>query len=195
MKRQTKPYRGQTTGDRLCNGAVLALGIVFAILVAAACIETAARGANAKIADVEPTAIPLPPVVEYTTVEVAEMALPELVASVEVDEPAVTEAEREPEMTLLGRYKVVGYNYLDAAQCGKVVADGITASGEPAVHGKTAAMAGVPFGTVLYIDGYGFVTVNDRGVSGKMVDVAFDNNADCFAITGWYDVYVVEELK
>ena len=111
-------------------------------------------------------------------------------------EPSPTQAKTptptpEPQLTLLGRYKVVGYNFTDAAQCGKEVANGITASGEVAVHGKTAAMEGVPFGTEIYIDGYGTVTINDRGVTGNMIDVAFDNNSDCFAITGWYECYLI----
>ena len=108
--------------------------------------------------------------------------------------PVVEEAEEEPPepvLTYLGQYRVVGYNYTDAAQCGKAVADGITASGEPAVHGRTAA-ADMPFGTVLYIVGYGEVVINDRGVSGKTIDIAFSDNESCFAVTGKYEVYLVE---
>ena len=44
--------------------------------------------------------------------------------------------------------------------CGK--SDGITASGRPAVAGRTAAMNGVPFGTVLKIEGVGVRVVEDR---------------------------------
>ena len=187
MKQKVTPYRGYSTADRLCNYAMLVVLVMFAAFVAAGVVVSAARGIFAG-------EMPAPQVV--SVVEIAEVATPTAPPQLMLP-PVVVEvaAEPEPEMTLLGRYKVVGYNYLDAAQCGKAVADGITASGEPAVHGKTAAMVGVPFGTVLYIEGYGFVTINDRGVSGKMIDVAFDNDADCYAITGWYDVYVVEELK
>lgn len=96
------------------------------------------------------------------------------------------------EHTYLGEYWVTGYNYTDAAQCGKAVADGITASGEQAAHNKTCAAKDLPFGTVLYIEGAGYYTVNDRGVGDGVIDIAFDNDADCYAITGKYKIYIVE---
>jgi 3D (Asp-Asp-Asp) domain-containing protein len=92
--------------------------------------------------------------------------------------------------TSLGTYRVYGYNYKSAKQCGKNIADGITASGERAVSGETCAAAGLPYGTRLYIGGYGIVTVNDRGVSGRVLDVAFDNDKDCFAMTGDYEIWI-----
>jgi 3D (Asp-Asp-Asp) domain-containing protein len=44
--------------------------------------------------------------------------------------------------------------------CGK--SDGITASGRPATAGRTAAMNGVQFGTVVRIEGVGRRVVEDR---------------------------------
>jgi 3D (Asp-Asp-Asp) domain-containing protein len=90
----------------------------------------------------------------------------------------------------LGELQVYGYNYLDGAQVGKANPNGITASGELAVSGETCAYNAVPFGTRLYIEGFGVVTVNDRAPKGSaFVDVAFDNDAECYAITDVRGVY------
>ena len=189
-----KPYTGR---DRIIDT------ICYAGLVAVMFLLSAAIGSiNPLQWEITPTTLPtqtLPPIVimsapETTTDKppvmyeppVASYAL--LAAAAEVA-PTPTP---EPVMTSLGKYYIVGYNYTDAAQCGKEVANGITASGEPAVHGKTAAMEGIPFGTEVYIEGYGTVTINDRGASGNMVDVAFADDESCYAITGYYDVYIME---
>jgi 3D (Asp-Asp-Asp) domain-containing protein len=93
----------------------------------------------------------------------------------------------------LGIYRVYGYNWTDGAQVGKAVADGITASGASCIDGYTAAAdKSIPFGTRLYIVGYGEIIVQDRGVKGQTLDVAFNNNAECYKITGDYEVYVLE---
>lgn len=59
--------------------------------------------------------------------------------------------------------------------------DGITASGKKAVEGITiAADKRYPFGTQMYIDGFGWRTVQDRGgaVQGNHVDLYFDRHSD-----------------
>lgn len=52
---------------------------------------------------------------------------------------------------------------------------GITASGEYVRPGTCAAGPSVPFGTQLYIEGYGYATVTDRGgaIRDGMLDVWF----------------------
>lgn len=99
--------------------------------------------------------------------------------------------EPEPrKMTYLGRYDVVGYDLCPAC-CG--YNGGITKSGTAATVGRTVAMNGLPFGTVLYIDGIGERVVEDRGnLADGVIDVLCNDHAECFAITGVYDVYVVE---
>lgn len=95
--------------------------------------------------------------------------------------------------TYLGRFYVTGYDICYEC-CGKI--DGITASGTYATVGRTiAAPSGIPFGTTLYIDGIGERVVEDRGglVTGNRLDVLCVNHDVCYAITGWYDVYVVGE--
>ena len=56
--------------------------------------------------------------------------------------------------------------------CGKY-ADGITASGKRAVVGMVAADKSLPFGTKVFIEGFGFFTVEDRGgaIKGRRFDI------------------------
>ena len=63
--------------------------------------------------------------------------------------------------------------------CGK--SDGITASGEKATEGVTAAMdKSMPFGTKIYIDGVGERIVQDRGgaIKGNRIDLYFDSHQE-----------------
>lgn len=51
---------------------------------------------------------------------------------------------------------------------------GVTASGAPAKHGTIAADTSVfPFGTIMYIPGYGYGVVEDRGgaIKGYKIDL------------------------
>lgn len=107
-------------------------------------------------------------------------------------EPESTACDSEPEREYLGRYRITGYCTCSQC-CGK--SDGVTASGTTATVGRTcAAGKDLPFGTVLYIDGIGYRTVEDRGggVNGGHIDVLCENHSECYALTGHYDVYIVE---
>lgn len=103
-----------------------------------------------------------------------------------------TSQEAEPTKKYLGRYYITGYDTC-ARCCGKT--DGITASGTQATVGRTcAAGKDLPFGTRLYIEGIGERIVEDRGggVNGAHIDVLCEDHPACYAITGWYEVWVVE---
>lgn len=80
-----------------------------------------------------------------------------------------TEAEAVPEehWESLGRWKLT--HYCHGACCNGSNA-GRTASGAPMTDGRTVAVGGLPFGTELMIEGHRYV-VEDRGVSGKHVDI------------------------
>ena len=95
---------------------------------------------------------------------------------------------------LLGSKYITGYDACKSC-CGKEVDDpnyGVTASTSHATMGRTAAVNGLPFGALIYIDGIGFRTVEDRGgMSNGNVDVYCDTHDQCYAITGTYDVYLV----
>lgn len=107
--------------------------------------------------------------------------------------PPVVEPEPEPERVYMGLYYVTGYDTC-AACCGK--SDGITASGTYAAAGRTvAASSEFDFGTRLWIDGIGERVVEDRGgaIGGGRLDVVCEDHGECYAITGWYDVWLVVE--
>lgn len=115
-------------------------------------------------------------------IEEIETAAEEIETAVEAEEPA---------MRYLGKCKITGYDTC-AKCCGKV--DDITASGAIATVGKTcAAPKDIPFGTKLYIDGIGERIVEDMGGFGEnVIDVLCKDHSDCYAITGYYDVYIME---
>ena len=97
----------------------------------------------------------------------------------------------EPTKTYLGTYYITGYDTCYSC-CGKT--DGITASGAYATVGRTiAAPSNLPFGTRLYIDGIGERVVEDRGgsISGQRLDILCNNHSECYAVTGYYDVYII----
>ena len=131
----------------------------------------------------------------YKTLQMVSYPAGETTA-VEIDkaEAEIEEIVAKPEIRYLGRYKITGYDTC-AKCCGK--SDGITASGTIATVGRTcAAPKNIPFGTKLYIEGIGERVVEDRGGLGEtVIDVLCENHADCYALTGYYDVYVVEENK
>lgn len=103
------------------------------------------------------------------------------------------EEDPAPEMTYLGSWKVTGYD-LCARCCGNT--RGLTASGEKAEVGVTCAGPRfLPFGTRIWIDGIGERVVQDRGgaVNGQHIDVLCNNHDECYALTGSYNVYIIEE--
>jgi 3D (Asp-Asp-Asp) domain-containing protein len=55
---------------------------------------------------------------------------------------------------------------------------GLTASGEKARPGTIAADPSIPFGTQLYVPGYGYGVVQDRGgaIKGDHIDVFFKSH-------------------
>lgn len=92
----------------------------------------------------------------------------------------------------LGTYTVTGYDLWCAHCQGRWV--GVTASGISPEVGRTVAMCDqFAFGTEIYIEGLGFYTVEDRGVGLGKIDVACDSHADCYALTGRYKVWVVND--
>lgn len=88
--------------------------------------------------------------------------------------------------TYLGNFKLTGY--CNCAQCCGS-AGNATASGAMPSSGHTVAMAGVPFGTQLLINGNVY-TVEDLGTPYGHVDIYFDNHSDALAFGLQYaDVY------
>lgn len=96
------------------------------------------------------------------------------------------------EYQYLGSYNITGYTPGCSHCCGNI--KGITASGVEAIAGYTiAAPKNIPFGTTLYIEGYGYYVVEDRGnFPDTVIDIAAPNHDACYTLTGNdISVYVV----
>jgi len=86
--------------------------------------------------------------------------------------PSATPSPMPSAREYIGTYTI--YAYCPCRKCcGK--SNGITASGVTATEGRTVA-ADLPFGTRIYIDGIGERIVEDRGVSGKEIDLFMDSH-------------------
>lgn len=93
-------------------------------------------------------------------------------------------------MTYLGNYKITGYDPHCSHCCGKT--NGITASGNPAEFGVSVGCNSLPLGTEIYIEGYGFYRVDDRGgMSSNLIDIAAPSHEACYTLTGSANVYLV----
>ena len=67
-----------------------------------------------------------------------------------------------------------------------------TASGVMPVEGRTVAMAGLPFGTRLLINGHVY-TVEDRGTAYGHVDIFHESHSECLVFGVQYaDVYQLD---
>ena len=96
------------------------------------------------------------------------------------------------EYKYIGEYKITGYTPGCKHCCGNT--KGITASGVEAIAGYTvAAEPSIPFGTTLYIEGYGYYVVEDRGAfDSDTIDIAASNHSECYSLTNTgVNVYIV----
>jgi 3D (Asp-Asp-Asp) domain-containing protein len=68
--------------------------------------------------------------------------------------------------------------FTSGSEKGKRKEIGVTASGEYARKGTIAAPSTYPFGTVMYVPGYGWGTVQDRGgaIKGDKLDLYFKSH-------------------
>jgi len=112
----------------------------------------------------------------------------------EIYNPGKTALESRAALTSLGNMHIVGYDPWCSHCVGKIVPDGITASGAMAVIGRTVAMhRSIPFGTEIYISGIGVFVVEDRGaLSERVVDVAVGSHSEAFALTSRREVFIIE---
>ena len=96
-------------------------------------------------------------------------------------------------LTSIGEFWITGYDPFCAHCVGQWI--NTTASGSAPIPGRTAATYHtIPFGTELYIVGLGVVMVDNRGrgLGPRNVDIAMGSHAESYAITGRYDVYIIE---
>lgn len=76
----------------------------------------------------------------------------------------------------MGRYKVTFY--CSCRRCCGKWAGSPTASGAWPVEGRTVACGSLPLGTHIFMFGQEYV-VEDRGVTGKHIDVYMESHAEC----------------
>ena len=92
----------------------------------------------------------------------------------------------------IGKFNITGYTPGCEHCCGNT--EGITASGVEAIPGYSVATSpDIPFGTTLYIEGYGYYVVEDRGAfSDNVIDIAAASHEECYTLTDYdIDVYIV----
>lgn len=98
-----------------------------------------------------------------------------------VEEPqqGYTEAETEPVMEYLGDWTISFY--CPCSECCGGWAGGPTASGTMPQAWYTCATGGLDFGTVLYVDGIGYLEVQDRGTEYGWLDVFVGDHGEALA--------------
>lgn len=101
----------------------------------------------------------------------------------ELEEPTDQIYEQTTDRVYLGNMRITGYTATGNA----------TASGEmPYVGGVALSTAyGIPYGTRIYIDGFGEYIVNDTGCAYGVVDVFCNTVDECYALTSYADVYLL----
>ena len=88
------------------------------------------------------------------------------------------------EWTYLGYVQVTGYTWTGNT----------CANGRYPTSGYTVACNDLPIGAVVYIEGIGYRTVEDRGgmtPGTYWMDVYFDSVSECYAVTGRYEAWIV----
>ena len=122
--------------------------------------------------------------------------------STEIKQPYVevveTTTEEPTEPLPFGEFYITGYTPTCEHCCGK--SDGITASGVEAVVGRTVAMhqvdmhiLGIEYGDRIYIEGIGERVVEDTGCRQGVIDVACASHEDCYKVTRYATVEVLEK--
>ena len=124
-------------------------------------------------------------------IEENELELTESTVESELSEEDISQILEEPEGPIVTDWEFLGNVYVT----------GYTWTGNPCANGNyptsgyTVACNDLPFGTVVYIEGIGYRTVEDRGgmTSGiYWLDVYFDSTQECYNATGYYDAWIVK---
>ena len=77
----------------------------------------------------------------------------------------------------IGEYKLTFY--CNCKRCCGRWAGGPCANGQMPAEGRTVACGALPLGTRILIAGQGEYIVEDRGVSGRHIDIYMDSHAAC----------------
>ena len=119
-----------------------------------------------------------------TTTTTTTTAAPIITEPIIIEEPVIIEEPTSSsDRTYLGSMRITGY----------VGTGNPTASGEmPYVGGVALSTAyNIPYGSRIYIDGLGEYVVNDTGCAYGVVDVFCNSVDECYALTSYADVYLL----
>jgi len=177
-----RPVRSRRRTFHINTAVLFIITAVLMALTLYLCPETSATSVEepAVVSERDPDA---------ECLEARQLALKRRMTGVPPVRPHVAE-----QRIFLGRYYITGYD-ICVSCCGKT--DGITASGVQATVGRTcAAPKSFDFGDRIWIEGLGERVVEDRGgaIKGSKIDVLCEDHPQCYAITGWYDVYKIVEV-
>lgn len=143
--------------------ALVLVGIVLGMYLSATRTQAATVSIPPRCEYVGPITDPVP---EELPVGINEMPVATMPDAVMVERVG------EGHWEYLGRWKTTGY--CSCRKCNGRNA-GRTASGAPMVPGRTIAVGGLPFGTILRIGDKEYV-VEDRGVRGNHADILYPNH-------------------
>lgn len=97
------------------------------------------------------------------------------------------------EYSYIGKMKITGYTHEEGFKYGQVTASGIGCrEGICALNNTRRKELGIKYGDSIYIKGLGTYQVYDCGCSYNTVDIWFWTNKEAYAITGYYEVYIVK---
>lgn len=119
-----------------------------------------------------------------TTTQTTTTTAPIITEPIIIEEPVIIEEPTSSsDRTYLGSMRITGY----------VGTGNPTASGEmPYVGGVALSTAyNIPYGSRIYIDGLGEYVVNDTGCAYGVVDVFCNSVDECYALTSYADVYLL----
>lgn len=108
----------------------------------------------------------------------------------ETDPPTQTKSSYG---TPLGRMYITGYTAEEGFPEGSATASGYgVRSGYCALNNSQRQSLGLRYGDQIYVEGLGTYTIMDCGCGWGVVDIWVYSNAEAYAMTGYYDVYIVQ---
>lgn len=122
------------------------------------------------VSEMEITTSPTPEITETATETVQETTD---VAVTDEETAQADYIDNTPNMTYLGEYTVTFY-----CPCPEHCNGSLTASGQEAIPWGSVACADLPFGTTVYIEGFGNFTVLDRGVGSGCIDIFVGHHSE-----------------
>lgn len=134
------------------------------------------------------TATTLPSTTEEST-NLEVFSKSELLTTQESDEEPVTESHNDG---YIGTFYITGYTAEEGFPEGSETASGYgVRPGYCALNADQRRSLGISYGDQIYVEGLGMYMVMDSGCDWGVVDIWVYSNAEAYAITGSYDVYLV----